>query len=66
MKMVWLTNAWPNVVLSVWKMKPSEETKGNVCFLIPPDAKKMEDILITLVYCNQWMTTKDAADQARD
>lgn len=64
-KMVRLTNTC-NVALSVRKMKHSEESKGDVCFLIPPNAKKPEDIPITLVYCNQRTTTKDAADHARD
>jgi len=47
-------------------MKHSEETKGDICFLIPPNAKKPEDIPITLVYGNQWTTTEDATDCARD
>jgi superfamily II DNA helicase RecQ len=65
-KMVQLTNARPNVALSVRTMKHSEETKGSICFLIPPNAKKPKDIPITLVYCNQRTTTEDAADRARD
>ena len=65
-KMVRLTNAQPNVALSVRTMKHSEESKGDVRFLIPPDAKKPEDIPTTLVYCNQRTTTEDAADRARD
>ena len=65
-KMVRLTNAQPNVALSVQTMKHSEESKGDVRFLIPPDAKKPEDIPTTLVYCNQRTTTEDAADRARD
>ncbi|EDR07173.1 uncharacterized protein LACBIDRAFT_299079 [Laccaria bicolor S238N-H82] len=65
-KMVRLTNARPNVAVSVRTMKHSEETKGDIRFLIPPDAKKPGDIPITLVYCNQRTTTEDAADRARD
>lgn len=35
-------------------------------FLIPKDAKEAKDIPITLVYCNQRVTTEDATDHLRD
>jgi hypothetical protein len=40
-----------------------EESKGNLHFLIQKDAKEAKDILITLVYCNQRVTTEDATDR---
>lgn len=64
--MIRLTNARPNVALSVRVMQHSEDSKGDLRFLIPPHARQAEDIPITLVYCNHRMTTEDAADRARD
>lgn len=61
-----LTNARPNVALSVRVMQHSEDSKGDLRFLIPPHARQVKDIPITLVYCNHRMTTEDAADRARD
>lgn len=64
-KMVSLTNERPNVALSVREMKYSDESKGDLQFLIPPGALKVEDIPITLVYCNQRTSTEDCADRLR-
>ena len=47
-------------------MQQSEESKGDLCFLISKDAKEAKDIPITLVYCNQQVTTEDATDRLRD
>ena len=47
-------------------MQHSEESKGDLRFLIPNDAKEPKDIPITLVYCNQRVTTEDATDRLRD
>ena len=65
-KMVRLTNARPNVALSVRAMQKPEKSMGDLRFLIPPDATKADDIKITLVYCNQRAVTEDGADYARD
>jgi superfamily II DNA helicase RecQ len=51
-----VSNARPNVALSVRAMQHSEESKGDLRFLIPKDAKEANDIPITLVYCNQSRT----------
>jgi superfamily II DNA helicase RecQ len=69
-KMVRLTNARPNVALSVRAMQKKEKLLGDlrflIRFLIPPGADKPEDIKITLVYCNQREVTEDGADYAHD
>ncbi|KAF8803083.1 hypothetical protein BYT27DRAFT_7214918 [Phlegmacium glaucopus] len=65
-KMIQLTNSHPNVALSVWVMNHSEEAKGDLRFLIPPEAKEPNQVPVTLVYCNQRSTTEDAADRAKD
>ena len=64
--MVRLTNARPNVALSVRAMQKKEKSMGDLRFLIEPGAEKPEDIKITLVYCNQRAVTEDGADYARD
>lgn len=61
-----VSNARPNVALSVRGMEFSEESKADLRFLIPKGATKAEDIPITLVYCNQRTTTEDGADHLRD
>lgn len=61
-----VSNARPNVALSVRAMQHSEESKGDLRFLIPKDAKEAKDIPITLVYCNQRVATEDATDRLRD
>ncbi|KAF8804758.1 hypothetical protein BYT27DRAFT_7225346 [Phlegmacium glaucopus] len=65
-KMVRVTNAQPNVALSVRAMQKKEKLLGDLRFLIPPDANKPEDIPITLVYCNQCVVAEEGADYARD
>ena len=65
-EMIQLTNARPNVALSVRVMEHSEDSKGDLRFLIPPEAKQPMDVPISLVYCNQRSTTEDAADRAKD
>ncbi|KAF8798379.1 hypothetical protein BYT27DRAFT_7228444 [Phlegmacium glaucopus] len=65
-KMIQLTNSHPNVALSVRVMNHSDEAKGDLWFLIPPEAKEPNQVPVTLVYCNQRSTTEDAADRAKD
>lgn len=65
-KMIQLNNSRPNVALSVRVMKHSNESKGDLRFLIPPEAKQPSQVPVTLVYCNQRSTTEDAADRAKD
>lgn len=65
-KMICVTNARPNVALSVRVMQHSDESKGDLRFTIPAHAHRPEDIPITLVYCNQRATTEDVVDRARD
>jgi len=55
-------NASPNVALSVCSMQYPEESKADLRFLIPPHATKPDNIDITLVYCNQRLTTEDVCD----
>ena len=63
LKMVRLTNARPNIALSVRVMEHPDESKGDMRFLIPPNAKEPDDIPVTLVYCNQRLITEDCADR---
>lgn len=65
-KVVSVSNARPNVALSVRAMQHSDESKADLRFLIPKDASKPEDIPVTLVYCNQRTVAEDAADRLRD
>lgn len=65
-EMIQLTNARPNVALSVRVMEHSDDSKGDLRFLIPPKANQPTDIPITLVYCNQRSTTEDCADRAKE
>ena len=65
-KMVRVTNARPNVALSVRPMQKKEKSMGDLRFLIPPGANKAEDIKIILVYCNQRGVAEEGADYARD
>lgn len=65
-KMVRVTNARPNIALSVRAMKYSNESKADLCFLIPPNATKPEDIPMTIVYCNERTTTEDCKDRLQD
>ncbi|KAF9474638.1 hypothetical protein BDN70DRAFT_815375, partial [Pholiota conissans] len=61
-----LTNACPNVALSVRTMQHSDESKADLCFLIPPGATSPDDIPMTLIYCNQRKTTEECVDRIRD
>jgi superfamily II DNA helicase RecQ len=65
-EMIQLTNARPNVALSVRVLEHSEDSKGDLRFLIPPEAKQPMDVPITLVYCNQRSSAEDSADRAKD
>lgn len=47
-------------------MNHFNESKGDLRFLISPEAKQPNQIPATLVYCNQRSTTEDAADRAKD
>jgi superfamily II DNA helicase RecQ len=60
-----LSNGRPNVALSVQSMGNTDESKADLRFLIPLNAKVPEDIPITLVYCNQRLTTEDICDKLR-
>ncbi|KDR67869.1 hypothetical protein GALMADRAFT_79410, partial [Galerina marginata CBS 339.88] len=65
-EMVQLTNARPNVALSVRVMEHSDDSKGDLRFLIPPQAKQITDVPVSLVYCNQRTTTEDCADRGKE
>ena len=52
-EIIQLTNARPNVALSIRVMDHSEDSKGDLRFLIPLQAKQPMDVPISLVYCNQ-------------
>jgi superfamily II DNA helicase RecQ len=60
-----LSNARPNVALSCHAMAHSEESKADLRFLIDSDTSEPAHIPITLVYCNQRLTTEDACDLLR-
>lgn len=64
-KMVRVSNARPNIALSVRAMKFDNYSMANLRFLIPPKVSKPEDIDITLVYCNQRTTCEDGVDRLR-
>ncbi|KIM82705.1 hypothetical protein PILCRDRAFT_70219, partial [Piloderma croceum F 1598] len=64
-KMVRVSNARPNIALSVRAMKFDNYSMADLRFLIPPKASKLEDIDITLVYCNQRTTCEDCVDRLR-
>ena len=63
--LVSLSNGWPNITLSYHSMQHPEESKADLCFLIPPHASNPEDIDITLVYCNQRIICEDASNSLR-
>ncbi|KAJ3518750.1 hypothetical protein NMY22_g13524 [Coprinellus aureogranulatus] len=65
-RVVSLSNDRPNVALSVKVKKHSEESKGDLRFLIPEDAVSPSDIPQAAIYCNQRLTCEDAADKARE
>lgn len=64
-KMIQVSNTRPNVALSCRRMHHPDDTKADLRFLIPPGARRPEDIDITLVYCNQRTTTEDIVDRMR-
>lgn len=61
-----LTNARPNVALSVRVMKHSQASKADLRFVIPDGAKDAQDIPVQLVYCNSRVHCEDGADMIRD
>lgn len=65
-KVIRVTNARPNVALSVRTMKYSNESKADLRFLIPVTASNAEDIPMTIVYCNERTTTEDCNDRLQD
>ncbi|KAF5332724.1 hypothetical protein D9611_005316 [Ephemerocybe angulata] len=60
-----VTNDRPNVALSVRTMKYSDESKGDLRFLLHEGAESMKDIMITAVYCNERLATEDGCDALR-
>ncbi|KAJ7457910.1 P-loop containing nucleoside triphosphate hydrolase protein [Mycena galericulata] len=58
-----MSNARPNIALSVRKIVHPEETKADLRFLIREDATSPSDIPISLVYFNTRIETEDACDQ---
>lgn len=60
-----VSNDRPNIALSVRTMKFSEESKVDLRFLIPENARTLEDIPITAVYCNDRPSTEDICDHLR-
>jgi superfamily II DNA helicase RecQ len=64
-KMVQLTNARPNVALSVRSMRFDNYSMADLRFLIPSGASKPDDIDISLVYCNRRTVCEDAVDRLR-
>jgi superfamily II DNA helicase RecQ len=64
-KVVRMTNARPNVALSVRSMKHPQDAFADLRFLIPVGATRAEQIDITLVYCDQRIHCEDAVDRLR-
>ncbi|KAG6807500.1 hypothetical protein H0H92_007260, partial [Tricholoma furcatifolium] len=65
-RVVSVSNARPNVALSIREMQHSEESKADLRFLIPQNATNPVDIPITLVYGNTRTMVEDGADHLRD
>jgi len=65
-KMICISNARPNIALSVRAMQHTDELKGDLRFLIPAKTKEPNDIPITLVFCNSRIETEDCEDRLRD
>ncbi|KII90069.1 hypothetical protein PLICRDRAFT_29206 [Plicaturopsis crispa FD-325 SS-3] len=61
-----LSNARPNVALSVRKIVHPEDTKADLRFMIPDGATSAEDIPIQLAYFNRRTETEDACDQLQN
>ncbi|KAF8165834.1 P-loop containing nucleoside triphosphate hydrolase protein [Crassisporium funariophilum] len=64
-KTISVTNARPNVALSVRVMKHSDESKADLRFIIPFNTEAPKDIPITLVYCNRRDITEICVDRTR-
>lgn len=62
-KTISMSNARPNIALSVRKIVHPDDTKADLRFLIPEDAVVPADIPISLVYFNTRIETEDACDQ---
>ncbi|KAJ6622443.1 P-loop containing nucleoside triphosphate hydrolase protein [Mycena sp. CBHHK59/15] len=58
-----MSNARPNVALSVRKIMHPDETKADLRILIPEGATTAGEIPISLVYFNQRIDTEDACDR---
>ncbi|KAJ6610953.1 P-loop containing nucleoside triphosphate hydrolase protein, partial [Mycena sp. CBHHK59/15] len=58
-----MSNARPNIALSVRKIVHPDDTKADLRFLIREDATVPADIPISLVYFNTRIETEDACDQ---
>jgi superfamily II DNA helicase RecQ len=58
-----MSNARPNIALSVRKIVHPDETKADLRFLIPEDAATLADIPVSLVYFNTRIETEDTCDQ---
>ncbi|KZT27988.1 P-loop containing nucleoside triphosphate hydrolase protein [Neolentinus lepideus HHB14362 ss-1] len=60
-----VTNARPNVALSVRPMKHSEESKADLAFVLPTHVARSSDIPVQLVYCNTRLACEDVVDSIR-
>lgn len=60
--MVRVTNARPNIALSVRTMKHAERSMADLRFLIPVGVTSLRDIPQTLVYCNTRLKCEDGKD----
>ncbi|KAF7305411.1 hypothetical protein HMN09_00793500 [Mycena chlorophos] len=60
-----ITNARPNVALSIRQMKFEERSMADLRFLIPVGARKPEDIPITLVYTNERLKAERACERLK-
>lgn len=60
-----VTNARPNVALSVRGMRYTDKSKGDLRFVIPKDVLYPRDIPIQLIYCNSRRVVEDIVDVIR-
>ena len=60
-----VTNARPNIALSVRPIKHAIKSKADLRFLIPRETRSPNDIPITLVYCNSRTVAEDIVDVLR-
>ncbi|KAJ7178870.1 P-loop containing nucleoside triphosphate hydrolase protein [Mycena crocata] len=58
-----MSNARPNVALSVRKIVHPDETKADLRFLLPNGATTAAQVPISLVYFNQRIETEDSCDR---